>query len=363
MKGKFGACMSVVTLAVTLLLSACAGAGKSDKEEEYKETVSQSEADHYALTIGFTQVGEESYWRRANSKSIQDTFSSADGYHLLFEDAQSSPDNQIMAIRNFIQQDVDYIVLEPIVETGWDTVLEEAKEAKIPVIIADRKIAVKDKSLYAAWVGSDTVLEGRKICDWLRQFAEKKNIPAEDIKIVNIQGTIGSTPQIGREQALMEAVGENHWTLLAQMKGDFTRAKGRESMTELLEEHPDLNVVYCDNDDEAMGAIEAIEKAGKTCGTDIQNGEIMILSFDATKQGLENVMNGKIAAIAECNPFQGPRIGTIIQELQKGKEVEKTQYVDEQIFARDETVSTVTVNGVEYPVKEVTKDLLDYRVY
>lgn len=363
MRAKFGAGISAAFLAVMLFLSACAGGENSGETKNYEEADSRSGPNKYALTIGFTQVGEESYWRRANSKSIQDEFSSSKGYHLLFEDAQSSPDNQIMAIRNFIQQDVDYIVLEPIVETGWDTVLEEAKEAKIPVIVADRKISVKDSSLYAAWIGSDTLLEGRKLCDWLRQYTEKENIPADDVRIVNIQGTIGSTPQIGRERALMEAVGKNQWHLLEQMTGDFTRAKGRESMTKLLESHPDLNVVYCDNDDEAIGAIEAIEKAGRVCGTDIQNGEIMVLSFDATKQGLEEVMNGKIAAIAECNPFHGPRIGKIIQDLQDGKNVEKTQYVEEQVFTKDESIPSVSVNGVGYPVKAVTKELLAYRVY
>lgn len=361
-KNRHGIILAAAVLAVLLFLSACAGEESPDLDP-VNEAESKSRTDKYALTVGFTQVGEESYWRRANSQSIQDSFSSSKGYHLLFEDAQSNPENQISAIRNFIQQGADYIILEPVIETGWDTVLEEAKEADIPVIVADRQISVKDSGLYAAWVGSDCLLEGRKVCDWLRQFAENHQIPQEDIRIVNLQGTIGSTPQIEREKAMMEAVGKNKWKMLGQMKGDFTQAKGRESMTELLKEHPDLNVVYCDNDDEALGAIEAIEKAGRTCGTDIQNGQIMILSFDATKKGLQDVMNGKIAAIGECNPFHGPRIEKIIQDLKEGKEVEKIQYVDEQIFAKDDSVGTVTVNGTEYPVKTVTKELLNYRAY
>jgi ABC-type sugar transport system substrate-binding protein len=361
-RNRHGIILTAALLGISFFLSACAGQKGADLDPTEEEE-SRSETDKYAITVGFTQVGEESFWRRANSQSIQDAFPSSKGYHLLFEDAQSSPDNQILAIRNFIQQGADYIILEPVIETGWDTVLQEAKEADIPVIVADRQISVKDASLYTAWVGSDCLLEGRKVCDWLRQYAENHQIAPEDIRIVNLQGTIGSTPQIEREKAMMEAVGKNKWKMLGQMKGDFTQAKGRESMTELLKEYPDLNVVYCDNDDEALGAIEAIEKAGRTCGSDIRNGQIMILSFDATKRGLQDVMNGKIAAIGECNPFHGPRIAKIIQDLREGKDVEKIQYVDEQIFAKDDSVGTVTVNGTEYPVKTVTKELLNYRAY
>lgn len=354
-------------LAVLILFAACffAACGNKDttQKDGYREADSESDMEQHALTVGFAQVGEESDWRRANSRSIQETFTSSKGYHLLFDDAQNDQENQITAIRNFIQQGADYIVLEPIITTGWDTVLEEAKEEGIPVIVADRQISVRSSDLYAAWVGSDNLLEGRKVCDWLRQFAENHGLSGEDLKIVNIQGTIGSSPQIDREKALMEAAGENSWKILGQEKGDFTQAEGRESMQKLLQEHPDLNIVYCDNDNEAFGAIEAIENAGRVCGTDIQNGEIMILSFDATKKGLENIMDGKIACIAECNPLHGPRIQKIIESLEKGEEVAKEQFVEEQIFAGDDSIPAVSVNGTEYPVKIVTKELLDYRVY
>jgi simple sugar transport system substrate-binding protein len=142
------------------------------------------------ITVGFSQVGAESDWRTANTASMKETFSEDNGYTLIFDDAQQKQENQITAIRNFIQQEVDYIVLAPVTETGWDTVLQEAKDAGIPVIIVDRMVDVSDDSLYTAWVGSDFRAEGNKACEWLNSFAEAKGIAASDLNIVDIQGTI-----------------------------------------------------------------------------------------------------------------------------------------------------------------------------
>ena len=209
------------------------------------------------ITVGFSQVGAESDWRTANTESMKSTFTEANGYRLIFDDAQQKQENQLKAIRNFIQQEVDYIVLAPVTESGWDAVLKEAKDADIPVIIVDRMVDVSDDSLYTAWVGSNFKLEGQKACAWLKAYQDAKKI--DKINIVDIQGTIGASAQIGRTEALNEAVKANGWNLLAQQTGEFTQAKGQEVMESMLKQYKDINVVYCENDNEAFGAIDAIE--------------------------------------------------------------------------------------------------------
>ncbi len=355
-----GVCLSAAVLAG--FISGC-GSDTGDAAVTAQSEAADSDTDTQTITVGFAQVGEESDWRRANSDNIKAIFNADHGYHLLFDDAQNNPENQIIAIRNFIQQGVDYIVLEPILESGWDTVLQEAKEANIPVIVADRKIEVSDPDLYTAWVGSDCLSEGYRVCEWLHQYALARQIDESSIRIVNIQGTIGSTPQIEREAGLTEYAETYGWQFLGSEKGEFVQAKGREAMETLLEEYPDLNVVYCQNDNEAYGAIDALEAAGKTVGTDIESGEIMILSFDATLKGLQLVMEGKIACNGECNPLHGPRIEKIIQDLEAGKTVEKIHYVDESVFASDDTVAEVTTGETTTRVTAVSEELLNQRVY
>ena len=293
------------------------------------------------ITVGFSQVGAESDWRTANTESMKSTFSEENGYELIFDDAQQKQENQLTAIRNFIQQEVDYILLAPVTETGWDTVLQEAKDADIPVIIVDRMVDVSDDSLYTTWIGTDSLLEGRKAAEWLNAYTTAKGIDAKDVNIVDIQGTIGSTAQIGRSKGLEEGVDNYGWNLLAQQSGEFTQAKGQEVMESMLKQYDNINVVYCENDNEAFGAIDAIEAAGKTVGSDIANGEIMVMSFDTTNAGLTDTLAGKIACDVECNPLHGPRAEELIKALEAGEEVEKLNYVDEEIFATDDTVDKV----------------------
>ena len=300
------------------------------------------------ITVGFSQVGAESDWRTANTESMKSTFSEENGYELIFDDAQQKQENQLTAIRNFIQQEVDYILLAPVTETGWDTVLQEAKDADIPVIIVDRMVDVSDDSLYTTWIGTDSLLEGRKAAEWLNAYTTAKGIDAKDVNIVDIQGTIGSTAQIGRSKGLEEGVDNYGWNLLAQQSGEFTQAKGQEVMESMLKQYDNINVVYCENDNEAFGAIDAIEAAGKTVGSDIANGEIMVMSFDTTNAGLTDTLAGKIACDVECNPLHGPRAEELIKALEAGEEVEKLNYVDEEIFATDDTVDKVkAVNSLD----------------
>ena len=320
------------------------------------------------ITVGFSQVGAESDWRTANTESMKSTFSEENGYELIFDDAQQKQENQLTAIRNFIQQEVDYILLAPVTETGWDTVLQEAKDADIPVIIVDRMVDVSDDSLYTTWIGTDSLLEGRKAAEWLNAYTTAKGIDAKDVNIVDIQGTIGSTAQIGRSKGLEEGVDNYGWNLLAQQSGEFTQAKGQEVMESMLKQYDNINVVYCENDNEAFGAIDAIEAAGKTVGSDIANGEIMVMSFVTTNAGLTDTLAGKIACDVECNPLHGPRAEELIKALEAGEEVEKLNYVDEEIFATDDTVDKVkAVNSLdeegEYDVTPITQEIIDGRAY
>ncbi|MBS6821158.1 MAG: ABC transporter substrate-binding protein [Roseburia sp.] len=310
------------------------------------------------ITVGFSQVGAESDWRTANTESMKSTFTEANGYRLIFDDAQQKQENQLKAIRNFIQQEVDYIVLAPVTESGWDAVLKEAKDADIPVIIVDRMVDVSDDSLYTAWVGSNFKLEGQKACAWLKAYQDAKKI--DKINIVDIQGTIGASAQIGRTEALNEAVKANGWNLLAQQTGEFTQAKGQEVMESMLKQYKDINVVYCENDNEAFGAIDAIEAAGKTVGPD---GDILVMSFDTTKAGITDTQSGKIILNTECNPLHGPRVEEIIKTLESGGTPEKKAYVEEGVFAHGDEVPSVTVDDQKYDVTKVTKEVVEGRAY
>ena len=277
-------CGLLATAMVASLLVGCA-----TKSDEGKSSTKKASSGSDKIVVGFSQVGAESDWRTANTESMKSTFSEANGYDLKFDDAQQKQENQIKAVRNFIAQEVDYIVIAPVTETGWDTVLKEAKDADIPVIIVDRMVDVKDDSLFTAWVGSNFELEGKKAAAWLKAYADAKKL--KDLKIAHIQGTIGASAQIGRTKGLEAAAKKNGWDIVAKQTGEFTQAKGQEVMESMLKKNKDINVVYCENDNEAWGAIDAIEQAGKKVGPD---GDILVMSFDSTKKGLEDTESGKI---------------------------------------------------------------------
>lgn len=348
----------MMTVMLGLMMVGCGSSGKDGQTPE--STVKEETKEN--IVVGFSQLGAESDWRSAHTESMKATFTEENGYELIFEDGQQKQANQIMAIRTFIQQEVDYIVLAPVTETGWDTVLQEAKDAGIPVIIVDRMVDVSDESLFTCWVGADFELEGQKVTEWLNQYAIAMNIAPEDIHIVNIQGTLGGSSQIGRTKGLRDAVEAYGWNLLAEMPGDFTRTKGKEVMEDFLNLYDNINVVYCENDNEAYGAIEAIESAGKKVGLDIMNGEIMVVSFDGVKRdAMSYALKGKIACIAECNPLHGPRVQAIIESLEAGEQPEKFYFVDEEIFSANETVKTLNINGKDYQVIHLTQEIIEQR--
>lgn len=350
--------INCIVFSLLLIITGCGRGFERGSELDTQEEVSGR------IVVGFSQLGAESDWRSANTQSMKATFTKENGYDLIFEDGQQKQANQITAIRTFIQQDVDYIVLAPVTETGWDTVLQEAKDAGIPVIIVDRMVDVTDDSLFTCWVGSDFELEGKKAAEWLHQYTVVNGIDPKELHIVNIQGTIGASAQIGRTKGLADAARKYGWDLMAEKSGDFTQAKGREAMESLLREYDNINVVYCENDNSALGAIKAIEAAGKVVGSDVKNGEIMVISFDGVnEEAIEYAIQGNIICIAECNPLHGPRVQAIIELLESGKTPEKFSYVDEQIFSADEMVKTLEINGTKYEVTVLTEEILDQRNY
>ena len=278
------------------------------------------------MVMGFSQVGAESEWRTANTASIKDA-AQKDGVTLKFADAQQKQENQVKAIRSFIAQKVDVIAFSPVVESGWDTVLREAKAAKIPVILTDRAVNVTDKSLYVTFIGSDFVEEGRRAGRWLLERAKKT--PDATLNIVELQGTVGSAPAIDRKAGFEQEIAANSkLKIIRSQTGDFTRAKGKEVMEAFLKaEGKKINVLYAHNDDMAIGAIQAIEEAGLKPGVDI-----IVISIDGVKGAFEAMMAGKLNVTVECSPLLGPQLMKIARDVLAGKAVPKRITTEEGVF-------------------------------
>ncbi len=277
------------------------------------------------ITMGFAQVGAESGWRTANTKSIQESAKAA-GIELKFSDAQQKQENQIKAIRSYIQQKVDVIAFSPVVETGWDTVLLEAKRAKIPVILTDRAIDSEDTSLYKTFLGSDFIEEGKKAGKWL---VENTTGP---VNVVELQGTTGAAPAIDRKEGFAEEIkARPDIKVVASQTGDFTRSGGKQVMEAFLKSQPDIDVVYAHNDDMGLGAIEAIKAAGKKPGVDIK-----IITVDAVKDGMTALANGEINFIVECNPLLGPQLMDLAKKVVAGEEVPQRVVTEETTFTQEQ---------------------------
>jgi simple sugar transport system substrate-binding protein len=278
------------------------------------------------LVIGFSQVGAESEWRTANTVSIKDA-AKKEGITLKFADAQQKQENQVKAIRSFIAQRVDVIAFSPVVESGWDTVLREAKRANIPVILTDRAVNVSDPSLYVSFLGSDFVEEGRRAGRWLLE--RQKKTPDAVLNIVELQGTVGSAPALDRKKGFEEVIAGNaKLKVIRSQTGDFTRAKGKEVMEAFLKaEGKKINVLYAHNDDMAIGAIQAIEEAGLKPGKDI-----IVISIDGVKGAFEAMIAGKLNVTVECNPLLGPQLMQIAKDVVAGKPVPKRVVTQEGVF-------------------------------
>ncbi|GIH62143.1 LacI family transcriptional regulator [Microbispora siamensis] len=278
--------------------------------------------------MGFAQVGAESGWRTANTKDIQESAKAA-GIELKFSDAQQKQENQIKAIRSYIQQKVDVIAFSPVVESGWDTVLKEAQNAKIPVILTDRAVDSKDTSLYKTFLGSDFVEEGKKAGQWLvDQYKDSK----DDVNIVQLEGTTGSAPANDRKAGFQQVISADpKFKIIASQSGDFTRAKGKEVMEAFLKSNPKIDVLYAHNDDMGLGAIEAIEGAGKVPGKDIK-----IITVDAVHDGMQALADGKINFIVECSPLLGTQLMDLAKKVVKGEQVPQRVVTEETTFTQEQ---------------------------
>ena len=300
------------------------------------------------VTVGFAQVGHESDWRTANTQNFQEVFSEENGYELSFVDCDNDNAVQIEAVRTFITQELDYIILAPIQSAGWDTVLQEAQDAGIPVIVADREVDA-DASMYDAWVGTNTTNEGITAGNWLAEYLDG----AEANNLV-IEGTVGASAAIGRTNGF-NSVAEQHeeWTILDSQSGDFTQEGGQAVMESYIKSYEgQFNVVVCQNDNEAYGAMDAMDAAGITYGVD---GDVIIISFDATHDGLQYTLDGKINCNVECNPIQAEVVEGVIAQMVAGEEYAETTLVEDSAFVAPGIES-------EYATT-MTQEILDGRAY
>jgi simple sugar transport system substrate-binding protein len=274
------------------------------------------------IVVGFSQIGAESGWRTAESESIQSEAKKR-GIDLRFSDAQQKQENQIKALRTFLAQRVDAIILAPVVETGWEPVLREIKRARIPVILVDRGIKVSDPSLYTTLIASDFVQEGRMAGDWLAKKLDGKG------NIVELQGTPGAAPANDRRQGFAEAIKKYPGLkIIKSQSGDFTRAKGKEVMEAFLKaEGKNIDAVYAHNDDMALGAIQAIQEAGLKPGKDI-----IVVSIDGIKPAFEAMVEGTLNCTVECNPLLGPAAFDAIESVLAGKPVQKKIIAHDELF-------------------------------
>jgi galactofuranose transport system substrate-binding protein len=284
------------------------------------------------LTVGFSQIGAESGWRTANTESIKSE-AARRGIALRFSDAQQKQENQIKALRSFVAQGVDVIAFSPVVETGWEPVLREIKQAGIPVILTDRAVAVSDPSLYVSFIGSDFVEEGRRAGRWLAQKTGGKAVIAE------LVGTPGSAPAIDRKKGFEEILAANPgMSIVLSQSGDFTRAKGKEVMEAFLKspEGHNITALFAHNDDMALGAIQAIEEAGLRPGKDI-----IIVSIDGVHDAFEAMAAGKLNCSVECNPLIGPQLFDIAEAVAAGKSVPHRVPVDEGVYDQSQAAAAL----------------------
>jgi len=316
-------------LAVVLVLAALAGctAPPAAQAPQGQAAAAQPAAAAGAktfkdLVVCFPQLGAESDWRTANTASMKETATKLGIKQLVFSDAQQKQENQISAIRSCIQQGVDVIALPPVVETGWDAVLTEAKNAEIPVIVVDRSVTA-DPSLYAAHLGSDMVIEGQRAAEEMN-----KQLPNGG-KIVELSGTTGSGAAVGRAKGFREKLNPNI-EIIDSQTGNFTRAEGKPVMEAFLKKYADqIDGAFVHNDDMAIGAIEAVKAAG------LKPGDLKMISVDGTRGGFQAMVDGWIQADVECNPLLGPQVLDIALKLANGEEVVKEQLTNESVFYPD----------------------------
>jgi simple sugar transport system substrate-binding protein len=339
--GRFGAALGAAVLGAAVLVAGCEKKAATPAPAPATRTgVTPPKAPDPAekVKVGFSQIGAESGWRTANTKSIKDEASKR-GIDLQFTDAQGEQENQIRAIRTFIQQRVGFIAFSPKTEDGWQPVLEEAKKAGIPVILTDRAVKVDDDSLYVTFIGSDFVEEGRRAAEWLAKKTGGKAMIAE------LQGTPGSAPAIDRKKGFEAEIAKHpDMKIIKSQSGNFERGKGKEVFEAFLRspEGAQITALYAHNDDMALGAIQAIEAAGKKPGTDI-----LIVSIDGVRDAFQAMLDGKLNCSVECNPLLGPQLFDVVEKLKKGEAVPKRIQTEEGVYEQSQVTAEV-LKGRQY---------------
>lgn len=319
----------IITLSLLVVFSGCEEpqVKESNPIKDDNQELSITVPDHKETILGFSQLGSESEWRIANTSSIKNSAEESD-VKLIFQNAEQSQEKQIEAIREFVKQKVDVIAIAPVIETGWEPVLRDVKQAGIPVIIIDRLVDVSDSSLYVTHIGSDFYEEGRKAGKYLLDKFPKTN---NSIGIVELKGTEGSTPSIARGKGLRDVIStRNDFQFLESENADFTFTKGKQVMKKFLQEKgSDIRVLYSHNDDMTLGALEAIEEYGLIPGKDI-----VVVTVDGTRKALEKMNEGKINLVVECNPLLGPNLIQAVKEVVKGSTLPKRIVTPENVFTQ-----------------------------
>lgn len=284
-------------------------------------TDKNNNASSGTLKVGFIQTANESGWRAAHTQSMKETFDT-DEYTYTFVDGQSDQAVQIAGIERFIDEDYDVIILDPIVEEGWDDVLKKAQDADIPVIVVDRMVS-SDSSLYSCWIGSDFDKEGRDAAQWLVE----NNGTTEAQNIVVLEGTNGASAQLGRTAGFNAIISQySNYTILASEDGDFDKAKGKAIMKDYMGRFDKIDVIVTQNDNMAYGVIEAIQEEGNN------PADYTIISFDGEAAAFREMVNGNIDVDVECNPLQGPTIESVMKKLLAGETVEKELFMEEGVY-------------------------------
>ncbi len=287
------------------------------------------------IRVGYAQVGTESAWRLANTESIQSAAREF-GIQLFYENADQSQKKQVEAVHKFITLKVDVIVISPVIDSGWDEVLREAKEAGIPVILSDREITVQDDSLFSTFIGADFVEEGRRAMRWIEENVPSKG--TDPVRIMELQGTVGASPSAERKLGFEEILKENsNYKIVYSRSGDFTYEGGRQIVEDYLKNNKwDIDVLFAHNDDMALGAADALKNNGIVPGRDVK-----IISIDGTKNALNAILNGKLNCVVECNPLLGPQLMKAITDLISGKELPLRIITDEKVFTKENTAQQI----------------------
>ena len=318
-----------LALALLLVTGLTGCTGKQEPAEDNASTV-----------VGFSQLGAESSWRIANTASMEQAAKET-GFSLMMDNANQKQEKQIDAIRSFIAYRVDVIVFSPIVETGWDNVLTEAKQAGIPVILMDRMIETQDDSLYTAYIGADFYAEGRRAGEYLVRRADAMG--TDHLNIVEICGTTDSTPMRDRQRGFMDVTGQDErFTVIDSVDGDFLRSKGEECMRDLLAKYgaEGIDVVYSHNDSMTLGVLDVLERQGIQPGKDI-----LLITVDGEKEAVEALKAGKVNCVVQCTPHLGPAVMKLVGDLKAGKELPKVNHPDEGAFTDFDDLTDPAVEG------------------